>query len=122
MIAAFDQIGNPSSVHQEGRKARAILDAARDAVADLCGGSARDVIFTSGGTEAISLGLTPSLLIEGDRRPFTHCLITRVEHACVLQGHRFGADHVRLLEVDGSGLVQMDGLSWRSGGIGGTWD
>jgi cysteine desulfurase len=111
MIAAFDQIGNPSSVHQEGRKARAILDAARDAVADLCGGSARDVIFTSGGTEAISLGLTPSLLIEGDRRPFTHCLITRVEHACVLQGHRFGADHVRLLEVDGSGLVQMDGLS-----------
>lgn len=52
MIAALDASGNPSSVHAEGRKARAIVDAARERVAALVGARPSDVVFTSGATEA----------------------------------------------------------------------
>ena len=53
--------GNASSVHAEGRAARSAVERAREEVAALVGGSARHVIFTSGGTEAANTVLTPSL-------------------------------------------------------------
>ncbi len=49
--------GNPSSVHEEGRAARAAIEAARAKVAKLAGARPEDVIFTSGGTEANALAL-----------------------------------------------------------------
>lgn len=49
--------GNPSSLHQEGRKAQALLDASRETVAGVLGAGALDLVFTSGGTEANHLGL-----------------------------------------------------------------
>lgn len=52
MIAALDSVGNPSSVHAEGRAVRRIVERARDEVAELCGGQTSDVVFTSGATEA----------------------------------------------------------------------
>ena len=52
MVAALDLVGNPSSVHAEGRRARATVEAARSAVAGLIGARAADVVFTSGATEA----------------------------------------------------------------------
>ena len=52
MIAAFDTVGNPSSVHAEGRAARAIVERAREAVAAALGCKATEVVFTSGATEA----------------------------------------------------------------------
>ena len=52
MIAALDVVGNPSSVHGEGRKARALIERARDDVAQLVGCRAGEVVFTSGATEA----------------------------------------------------------------------
>lgn len=52
MAAALDLAGNPSSVHAEGRAARAVVERAREAVAALVGCKAREVIFTSGATEA----------------------------------------------------------------------
>ena len=113
MLSAFDLVGNASSVHSEGRKARGMLDSARDAVADLCGASARDVIFTGGGTEANNLALTPGLQIGSEPRPFTHCLISAVEHVCVLEGHRFAADQVDRIAVDERGIVRLDALASR---------
>src|SRR5262249_20549661 len=50
MLAALDQLGNPSSVHAEGRAARHLVETAREGVAALVGADARNVIFTSGGT------------------------------------------------------------------------
>src|SRR5215510_11198301 len=51
MVAAMDVVGNPSSVHAEGRAARQILETARERVAAAVGAEPRDVIFTSGGSE-----------------------------------------------------------------------
>ncbi len=61
MAAAFDIFGNPSSVHSEGRAARALMEEARAAVAAAVGADARNVVFTSGGTEANTLALAPGL-------------------------------------------------------------
>ena len=53
--------GNPSSVHAAGRAARAVIEDGREAVAEFAGGTARDVIFVSGGAEANSLALRGSI-------------------------------------------------------------
>jgi cysteine desulfurase len=57
MIAAMDVVGNPSSVHAEGRAAKAIIERARLQVAEAVGASGADVVFTSGATEAAALAL-----------------------------------------------------------------
>jgi cysteine desulfurase len=57
MLAAMDVVGNPSSVHAEGRAAKAIVENARAQVADAVGASGADVVFTSGATEAAALAL-----------------------------------------------------------------
>ena len=58
--AALDAVGNPSSIHAEGRAARALIETARQEVAALVGAEPRNVIFTSGGTEANMLALSPA--------------------------------------------------------------
>jgi len=55
MIAAMEIAGNPSSVHAEGRKAKALVEKAREQVASALGADGADVIFTSGATEAAAL-------------------------------------------------------------------
>ena len=57
MIAAMDVVGNPSSVHAEGRAAKAVIERARAQVAEAVGASGADVVFTSGATEAAALAL-----------------------------------------------------------------
>lgn len=57
MVAAMDAVGNPSSVHGEGRAARAIVERARAQVKEAFGASAADIVFTSGATEAAALAL-----------------------------------------------------------------
>ncbi len=57
MIAAMDVVGNPSSVHGEGRKAKAVVEAARADIASAFGADGADVIFTSSATEAAALAL-----------------------------------------------------------------
>src|SRR3954469_21563760 len=61
MARALALPGNASSVHAEGRAARSAVERAREGVAALVGGSARNVVFTSGGTEAANTVLSPSL-------------------------------------------------------------
>ncbi|MEL6774406.1 MAG: aminotransferase class V-fold PLP-dependent enzyme, partial [Pseudomonadota bacterium] len=52
MLEAMDAVGNPSSVHAEGRAARAIVERARAQLADLAGAEPSEVVFNSGATEA----------------------------------------------------------------------
>lgn len=104
--------GNPSSIHAEGRAARAALDAARGSVAALVGASPTQVIFTSGGTEAANAVLSGALRRSGEPAP-TRLLISATEHACVSAGHRFSPDAVEVLPVDASGVLRLDVLSER---------
>ncbi len=57
MIEAFDVVGNPSSVHAEGRRAKAIVEKARAQIAAAFGAEGADIVFTSGATEAAALAL-----------------------------------------------------------------
>jgi len=57
MLAAMDVVGNPSSVHAEGRAAKGIVETARAQIAEAVGASDADVVFTSGATEAAALAL-----------------------------------------------------------------
>ena len=89
MVASWDIAGNPSSVHAEGRAARALLDEARHAVAAFVETSPENVVFTSGGTEALNIALSAEATRAG--RAYSRLLVGAGEHPAVLQGHRFGA-------------------------------
>src|SRR5947207_15822163 len=65
MAAAWETGGNASSVHAEGRAARRLVEEARVVIAGAAGADVREVVFTSGGTEANALALTPGLRCEG---------------------------------------------------------
>ncbi len=105
MIAALEA-ANASSVHAEGRAARALIEKARAAVAALVGASPADVTFTSGATEANMLALTPT--VDGPR---DRLFVSAVEHPSVRSGGRFAADCVEELPVDGDGIVDLAALA-----------
>jgi cysteine desulfurase len=109
MAAAWDLCGNPSSVHAEGRHARRLVEEARAAVANAVGALPRNVIFTSGGTEANALALTPGLRGAAGK-PVERLLVSAIEHVSVLAGGRFPAEAVRKIGVTRGGL-DLDQLS-----------
>jgi cysteine desulfurase len=113
MVDAFNLPGNASSVHAEGRAARAALENARARIAAGLGGAARNVVFTSGATEAANLLLTPSVQSCGvaacDGAPVDLLLMSAVEHTAVLAGHRFGAA-TQILPVDANGALRLEAL------------
>ncbi len=108
MIAALAETGNPSSVHSEGRAARALVEDARAAVAGLLGSQARNLVFVSGATEAANVVLTPSLR-DADGL-VGELWIAAGEHPCVLSGHRFPPDRVRIAGLDGQGALDLAAL------------
>jgi cysteine desulfurase len=109
MEAAWDISGNPSSVHTEGRKARRLVEDARAAVAASVGARSQDVVFSSGGTEANMLALTPGLR-RGSSPPVQRLLVSAIEHASVIAGGRFPAEAVGTIRVTRAGLVDLDHL------------
>ncbi|WP_394005833.1 cysteine desulfurase family protein [Xanthobacter versatilis] len=110
MLAALECVGNASSVHADGRAARARMEAARAHVARLVGAAPRGVVFTSGATEAAALALHPAVEMAGRPKPCDVLLMSAVEHPAVLRGHRFAAEAAEVLPVDGAGRVQLDAL------------
>lgn len=112
MTRAFDLVGNPSSVHAEGRAARAAIESARDQVARLVGAKSKNVIFTSGGTEAANMVLSPSFRRLGERGSTT-LLLGATEHPCGLNGHRFAPADVEIVPVDAQGIVDLTWLASR---------
>jgi len=93
MLAAFELCGNPSSIHAEGRAARALIEDARREVAALAGAAARDVVFCASGTEAAATALAPGSL--------QRLVVGASEHVCVLAGHRFALVETAPLGADG---------------------
>jgi cysteine desulfurase len=109
MVAALELAGNPSSVHAEGRQARRLVEDARGAVAAAVSARRQDVVFSSGGTEANALALTPGLRRAGGE-PVRRLLVSAIEHASVLSGGRFAAETIGTIKVTGAGLVNLDHL------------
>ena len=102
--------GNPSSIHRVGRKARALLDDARDRVAAFLGAKPSEIIFTSGGTEANNLavfGSARALKAKGK-----HLITSAIEHHSVLQCFDYLEEKegfsVTRLPVDSAGRVSVD--------------
>ncbi len=106
VLRALQLPGNASSVHAEGRAARAEIESARDKVARLVGAKAKNVVFTSGGTEAANLVLTPGFRRLGQAGA-VRLLLGAAEHPCVLNGHRFSPDAVGIIPVDSRGILDL---------------
>lgn len=113
MLRAFEEAGNPSSVHAEGRRAHALIERAREQVAALVGARARDVIFTSGGSEANNTVMTPSLRREPSFEMLALHLMGATEHASVLSGSRFPEEARETIPVGADGVVDLDSLDGR---------
>ena len=95
-------MGNPSSVHKAGREAHSIVEEARSQVAALIGARSRDIVFTSGGTEANNAVLRstgPKSLI-----------ISTIEHDCTIAASKASGLDVKNLHVDEQGCVNLDML------------
>lgn len=109
--------GNPSSVHANGRAARAMVEEAREAVARLAGASASSVIFTSGATEANDLALWGAVEASKDAgTPITRLLVSSIEHKSVLATAQAIAERIpdvglELLPVTADGVVDLQALA-----------
>ena len=108
VINALDVVGNASSVHGEGRAARARVEAARVDLARLVEGDPKYVTFTSGGTEANDTVLTRDWSLRGKPHPVDLLLVGGTEHVSVFAGGRFTPDRVKQIPVDGDGVVNLD--------------
>lgn len=79
--------GNPSSIHSTGRKTRAAIEHARKTIAGLIGATSSEIIFTSGGTEAINI------FLRGIVSSVTHIISSPIEHPAVLETLNFLAQN-----------------------------
>lgn len=102
MLAAMDAVGNPSSVHAEGRRARAIVERAREQVAALAGARPSEVVFTSGATEAANTVL---------RRSWRTIHYSRVEHPAVVAPVLSSPGRLVELAIDGDGVIDGEALA-----------
>jgi cysteine desulfurase len=101
---------NPASVHEPGRRARALVEDARAAVARLAGRDARDIVFTSGGTEANNLALAGARAIVTSR--LEHPSIVRVAEAAEAAGVL-----VRWVAVDERGFLEPERVAEALAGL-----
>ena len=105
-----DQFGNPSSLHSLGKRTRQAVEHAREQVATLLGARTSEIVFTSGGSEAISTAIHAGIRILG---PQTTLILSAVEHSATTKAAEFYAalgHRVVTIPVDGLGLPDLDEL------------
>lgn len=110
LVSALDLAGNPSSVHREGRAARAAVEGARREVAALVGAEAAHVTFTSGATEAANLVLTPDFRMGRAPVRYGHLYVSAIEHPAFREGGRFGKADVTETPVTSAGVIDLAAL------------
>ncbi|MGY0389790.1 cysteine desulfurase family protein [Nocardioides sp. WG-D5] len=112
MTAELALVGNASSLHASGRRARRVLEESRERIAAVLGSRPGEVVFTSGGTEADNLALKGAYWARRGQDPArTRILTTTVEHHAVLDPLQWleateGA-HVELIPCDATGRVDL---------------
>lgn len=113
VIEALDLAANGSSIYHEGRKAKGLIERARQSVAEMVGAAASAVTFTGGGSEANATVLQPKLIIKGKPRAVDRLLVSATEHDSVLKGGSFSAEQIEIIPVDKDGIVDLSWLSDR---------
>jgi cysteine desulfurase len=105
--------GNPSSIYLEGQEAHRALDSARKLCADLLGATAKEIIFTSGGTESDNSAIRGAAFSQRERGRGNHIITSAIEHHAVLhtveQLEREGF-RATYLPVDSEGFVDLAAL------------
>ncbi|CAL9569238.1 cysteine desulfurase/sulfurtransferase TusA family protein [Streptomyces althioticus] len=108
LLASLDEgWADPARLYKEGRRARLLLDAAREAAAEAVGCRPDELVFTPSGTTAVHTGIAGALA--GRRRTGHHLIVSAVEHSSVLHAaevHRDGGGTVTEVAVDRSGAVR----------------
>ncbi|MGO8876745.1 MAG: cysteine desulfurase family protein [Acidimicrobiales bacterium] len=99
-------VGDPGRVHEEGHRARGVVESARETVAGFLGTEPSRVIFTSGATEAANTAVFSSAAL----RPGAPLACAGVEHSCVREACR-RAGHVLEIAVDASGRLLVEALA-----------
>jgi len=111
MALAAERFGNPSSIHQEGRQARALVDQARSHVARLLNCDQRRIVFTSGGTESNNLAIIGTA--RANRAKGNHLVTCSMEHSSVLNAfHQLEREgfEVTYLPPTSEGLIDRESL------------
>ncbi|MCJ8239345.1 cysteine desulfurase family protein [Peteryoungia algae] len=111
MLDALAMPGNPSSVHAEGRAARAVIEKARRDVAGLVGAEPAHVTFTASATEAANHVLSPFYRMGKSRVAVGRLFVSAIEHPAIRAGGRFPADHVSEIPVMRSGVIDLEALA-----------
>ncbi|WP_089324915.1 cysteine desulfurase family protein [Actinomadura meyerae] len=115
MTAELRELGNPSSLHAVGRRARRVVEESREIIAEAFDARPSEVVFTSGGTEADNLAVKGLFWARRAADPArTRVLAGAVEHHAVMDAVQWLADHegakVEWLPVDGLGRVRPETL------------
>ncbi|CDO46956.1 cysteine desulfurase [Bartonella henselae] len=110
LLESLEIFGNPSSVHTEGRAAKALLQKARRQIAKSLNANPDHVVFTSGASEAAMTLLTPFYNMGSSKVQFSHLYIGATEHPSVAEGGRFPKEFISTIAVDQDGLIQQDKL------------
>ena len=114
MTPYFDtQYGNPSSIHQFGRKAKNAIEKARKQVAALIGAEPNEILFTSGGTESNNTILYGIPKSQGTKFVLNHIITSAIEHEAILEPCRDlekNGVKITYLEVDEHGTVNPDDI------------
>ncbi len=105
MVETLELAGNPSSIHREGRELRKVTEHARGIIAAHCGVAPKQVIFTSGATEAATLALSPVLRRGTGEVRCSKLYVSAIEHPCVLSGGRFS--EIEIMPVTRSGIIDL---------------
>ncbi|WP_079530370.1 cysteine desulfurase family protein [Halobacillus hunanensis] len=112
MVPVYQTIyGNPSSVHQFGRKARNVLDQARRTAARSIGAKEKEIVFTSGGTEADNLAIIGTALANQGKGK--HVITTQVEHHAALHAVQYleqNGFEITYLPVYEDGCIRIEDL------------
>jgi cysteine desulfurase len=115
MTEELAQLGNPSSLHNAGRRARRVVEESREQIAEVMNARPSEVIFTSGGTEADNLAVKGLYWARRAADPARRrILVTSVEHHAVLDSVRWLSRHedaeLVLLDVDDEGMLRPEAL------------
>jgi cysteine desulfurase len=114
MLPYFDtEYGNPSSIHQFGRKAKNAIEKARKQVAVLIGAEPDEILFTSGGTESNNTILYGILKSQGPKFVLNHIITSSIEHEAILEPCRDlekNGVKVTYLSVDEHGIVNPNDI------------